>query len=172
MQKTLIVAAAALILASPALAQKPTQPAASPDGELVAKLTAEVIGGVLDAHNLRYQVGTDDAGAPLVTITTGKSVPAQEFHVLFFECQQDQCEDALLTSWYRFPEGDDDATRIDKVNIWNRDHRWTRVYVDPDNDAVMEMDVNATGGIGVENLAMQIGHYIEAMSEFEQTISQ
>lgn len=57
------------------------------------------------------------------------------------------CDDFVLQAYYIGPVID-----YEKVNAWNRDKRWVKVYIDNDGDAVLEMDVNMTGGISTTTL--------------------
>jgi hypothetical protein len=38
------------------------------------------------------------------------------------------------------------------VNAWNLNHRFSRSYLDPDGDAVIECDLDLAGGVGEENV--------------------
>ena len=40
----------------------------------------------------------------------------------------------------------------DELNEWNRDHRFSRAYRDKDDDAVLEADIDFTGGVTEANI--------------------
>lgn len=44
----------------------------------------------------------------------------------------------------------DGKVKTDRVNEWNRDHRFARAYRDEDGDAVLEADLDFAGGVTEE----------------------
>lgn len=42
---------------------------------------------------------------------------------------------------------------IERINQWNRDKRFGKAYLDNDNDAVIEMDINIEAGVARDNMA-------------------
>ncbi|KAG0730636.1 hypothetical protein G6F23_016099 [Rhizopus arrhizus] len=52
------------------------------------------------------------------------------------------------------------------INTWNQEYRWTRAYLDDKNQAVLQMDMNAEGGIGKENLQILLNTFISIAEDF------
>lgn len=44
------------------------------------------------------------------------------------------------------------TTSLETVNAWNRGHRYSRAYLDPDGDPVIELDLDLAGGVSRERL--------------------
>jgi hypothetical protein len=81
--------------------------------------------------------------------------------VLFYDCDgQGVCLSLAFVSYYPGSPG------LDAINTWNMERRWTKVYVDGDGDSILEMDVNAEGGIGRDALRVMAAHYLEHMPLF------
>lgn len=143
-----LVAAAAA--ATPAFAQ-----------QSLTKLTVEEVGAAVEAAGHTYQTSTAEDGTPIIQIeATGSK--AQQIEVAFFECDtKGACEDIMIWSWYSVP-----GLTVDKINSWNQNGRWTRAYIDADKDPRLEMDINATGGIGTEALGILVNTFFGQDEEF------
>lgn len=141
--------------------------AAPAAAETLTSLTAEQIGAVLASEGAVHEVGVDSVGDPMIQVTTGSVLPGQGMRVIFYDCSDaGACEDITLWSWFSVPDG----VNYTALNAYNRDNRWVRAYVDADGDAVLEMDINATGGIGPDALRILIRTYFRAMRSFSAAI--
>lgn len=184
MRTILLPVAGAALLACPvgASAEKPAKPATLPGTEitapagiaaapsmpaLVTKLSPELVGSVLAGRNLRFETTTDSYGDPLIHIdVVAAGLPGEQLDVVFYDCQEAGCEDVTLWSWYDTPH----VVDIDLINQWNATNRWAKAYLDEDKDAVLELDVNGTGGIGPDALDTLIGLYATQMTAFADQI--
>lgn len=52
------------------------------------------------------------------------------------------------------------------INIWNRDKRFTKAYLDADNDAILEMDVILQGGVSAENMNEVFSYWRLSLDQF------
>jgi hypothetical protein len=89
---------------------------------------------------------TQDSGAPKIA---GK-IQGQPYTIYFLGCDPKthrDCEDIDLYTGYLGVK-----PSLEKVNSWNRDTRFARVYLDSDGDASMDMDVNLVHGVSRDNL--------------------
>jgi len=59
----------------------------------------------------------------------------------------------------------------DKVNRWNADKRFGRVYLDQDGDAVIEMDLNVQHGVTRANLAESFAIWRLLLAQFTDYLS-
>ena len=71
------------------------------------------------------------------------------------------CDDFFLQAYFLKPVVD-----MDLVNAWNRDKRWIKVYYDSDQDAVLEMDVDLTGGVTGDNLDQAFSYWVLGIEQF------
>jgi hypothetical protein len=128
----------------------------------VTKLTVQNVGAAIEAAGHSYTTSTAEDGTPVIQIDTSGS-KAEQLEVAFFECDaKGGCEDAMIWSWYSLPQ----RVTADKINDWNANGRWTRAYIDSDKDPRLEMDINATGGIGTEAVAILVNTFFGQDSEF------
>jgi hypothetical protein len=131
--------------------------------QTLTKLTVEEVGAAVQAAGHSYQTSTAEDGTPIIEIDTSGS-KAQQLEVAFFECdQKGACEDIMVWSWYSVP-----GLTVDKINSWNQNGRWTRAYIDADKDPRLEMDINATGGIGKDALDILVNTFFNQDGEFSK----
>lgn len=84
------------------------------------------------------------------------------YYLGFRNCDGElSCDDFVLQAYYIGPEID-----YIKVNTWNYDKRWVKMYIDDDGDAILEMDVNLTGGISTTTLDEAFYYWSLALAEF------
>lgn len=56
---------------------------------------------------------------------------------------------------------------LEKINEWNRDHRFARAFLDDESDPVLEMDLNLdAGGVPAENFLDNFTIWLDLMSQF------
>jgi hypothetical protein len=133
--------------------------------QTITKLTVAEVGAAIEAAGHKYTTSTADDGAPIIEIDTAGS-KAQQLEVAFFECDpKGACEDIMLWSWYSVP-----GLTVDKINSWNQNGRWTRAYMDSDKDPRLEMDINATGGIGIDALNILVNTFFGQDGEFSTAL--
>jgi hypothetical protein len=58
----------------------------------------------------------------------------------------------------------------DKVNEWNVGHRFARAYRDKDGDAVLESDIDFTGGVTEANIKAWIKLFRQVMNEYAKFV--
>lgn len=89
---------------------------------------------------------------------------------LKFLCNEmtEKCEDLVFIAEYKSKK----PMPLRKINSWNQDYRWTRLYLDEDGQTVLEMDLNADGGIGARSLRILANTFMsiaEDAAEFVAT---
>lgn len=55
---------------------------------------------------------------------------------------------------------------LESINTWNRDKRFTKAYLDADNDAILEMDVILHGGVSTENISEIFSYWRLSLDQF------
>ena len=147
-----IAAFAIALCASEALAKD------LPDGGL----TIDEVASWLQNEGYKAEIQKSSDGSESIL----SSADGQDFHVDMYGCKDQRC-DSL-----EFSEGFDTKGSFSagKTNEWNRDHRWTRAYVDKESDPWLECDVDLSPGGTYESLKDQFGIWLDALSHFRKFI--
>jgi hypothetical protein len=59
-----------------------------------------------------------------------------------------------------------------RINSWNKGKRFTRAYLDDENDPVLESDLNLEGGVSAENLLRFIAIFNQSLEVFIEHIKE
>ncbi|GLV47340.1 hypothetical protein TJA_05120 [Thermus sp. LT1-2-5] len=60
-------------------------------------------------------------------------------------CQEERCGVLSLSAGFSL----DEAPSLDLVNAWNREHRFSRAYLNEEGDVWVESDLDLTGGVSL-----------------------
>jgi hypothetical protein len=146
-------------------------PAAARHGDMIEKITPDIVTAALDTVGLTYKVETDPRGFPMVMVDQ-RRLPVAQFNILFFGCNaQSECEDITLWSWYDLGHSVSDKAIFAWNNPFGKSRRWTTGYLDEQNDPALVLNINATGGIGEEALQILLNTYIEDLFDFKEAIT-
>lgn len=144
--------------------------AASDDstGNNMNRVNTSVLGDILDEEGYTYTVATDGAGDPKIEIEPGDT-GAKSIEVEYYNCtgaENQNCEDFLMKATFKPSK----AATLKVLNSFNRENRWVRVYLDDDNLPIVEMDVNADGGLGKKSLGILVGLFFSVTKDFAEEI--
>lgn len=88
------------------------------------------------------------------------------YYVSFMNCETSSaCEDVNFFAGFL-----DTRPSLDQINSWNQTKRFGRAYIDPDGDAVIEMDVSLTGGVTGANLNAHLANWRLLIIQFTRYI--
>ena len=139
---------AVLNLASPVLAQVRGDP--------------DVVAGLMTGAGMKVTHTTSAEGAPMLE----SSVDGVDFVVYFYECMP-ICASMQFSAGFDL----DEAMPMEMANLWNRDRRFGRVYLDRTGDPYIEMDIGLAGeGIGRDNFLDALDTWRVILSEFRDFI--
>jgi Putative bacterial sensory transduction regulator len=62
------------------------------------------------------------------------------------------------------------GTSLSTINEWNKEHRFTRAYLDSDNDPVLESDIDLTGGVTQENVDEFVRTFFASLVQYKKHI--
>ncbi len=62
------------------------------------------------------------------------------------------------------------GTSLSTINEWNKEHRFTRAYLDGDNDPVLESDIDLTGGVTQENVDEFVRTFFASLVQYKKHI--
>src|SRR3546814_920059 len=95
-------------------------------------------------------------------------VCSSNLRVEFNDCDiESTCSDLLLRAGF----ASEQPVPLKLLNDWNVRNRWTRAYLDTDNQAVLEMDVNAYGGIGDNGADFLVKTFLASVPQFAETLA-
>ncbi|HYG43336.1 MAG TPA: DUF945 family protein, partial [Bordetella sp.] len=137
------------------------------DSNLLGALDPDLVGEILDEAGFAYQTGVAAGGNPVIEIEPGDS-GAESLRVEFNDCDiETTCADLLLRASF----ASNQPVPLSLLNEWNTQNRWTRAYLDADNQAVLEMDVNAYGGIGDNGADFLVKTFLASVPQFAETLA-
>ena len=114
-----------------------------------------------------------EAGLSVTRLTDRKGDPMLEsriegtvFHVNFYDCHP-ACQAMQFSAGFQL----DAPMPMEMANLWNRDHRFGKVYLDRSGDPFVEMDIGLAGeGIGRDNFLDALDTWRVILSEFRDFI--
>jgi len=90
-------------------------------------------------------------------------IDGDPYVIVFQNCDSStSCDDFIFRAYFINPVVDQEL-----ANAWNRDKRWTKVYFDHEDDVVMEMDVDMTGGISLTNLEQAFSYWSFSLAQLQ-----
>lgn len=94
---------------------------------------------VLQANGYRAELTKDDGGDPLIR----SALDGSKFAIIFYGCTKNRaCQTIQFYAGFK-SEG---KVSIEAMNDWNKTNRFSRAYIDNDEDPVIEMDVDLDDG--------------------------
>lgn len=103
-------------------------------------------------------LGTDNVGDPQVTGRIGGNA----YTIFFYGCTDGRdCTNLQFSSGWISDDVD-----LAMINRWNREHRFSRAYLDDENDPIIEMDVNLEFGVSRRNFDDTFGVWSAILSSF------
>ncbi len=126
-----------------------------------AGLTEAQVVEALTRQRLPVRLGNDSFREPMLESFAGST----RFYVNFYECAQTRtCQNIQFRTGY--------ATRgrvtLAQINDWSSRWRFGRMYLDPQGDVILDMDVDARRGLGADVMDAQVLRWLEVMKEAEQ----
>ena len=112
----------------------------------------------LQNQGYKAQIVTEKDGKSHVDSATGGT----RFGVYMFDCKNNKCGSIQFSAGF----DTHGAFSAQKLNEWNRDKRWSRVYVDNVNDPWIEYDVDLTPGGTYELLNDEFAIWNSELGEF------
>lgn len=113
--------------------------AASRSDTVHTSVTGAELSGILAGMGLVAELSTDPTGDPrLVFEQDGYKVL-----VATYGCEGGTCSSVQLYAGFSVGR----KTPLEKINDWNRGHRFGRAYLDAEGDPVIEYDLDLEGGV-------------------------
>lgn len=121
------------------------------------------VANALVRHRLPIRLGNDSFREPMVESYAGST----RFYVNFYECAQSRtCQNIQFRTGY--------ATKgrvtLAQINDWSSRWRFGRMYLDPQGDVILDMDVDARRGLDAPAVDAQIERWLEVVRDAEAFI--
>lgn len=139
-----------------ALALCATVPATARAQKVHAEVSPVKMAKILESLDIEAELGGEEA-TPMFRFELGG------YRMLLFLANKNT--DAQL--YIGFLDGE---ISDKELNQWNRDHRFARAYRDKDDDAVLESDIDFTGGVTEENIKAWISLFHSLAQEYAQVV--
>ncbi len=89
-------------------------------------------------------------------------IDGNKFGVYFYGCENNRdCKDVQITAGWSGV-----SLPLDKINGWNRDKRFCKVYMDGEGDPLLEMDLNLRFGVTRANLDDTLEYWQICLRDF------
>jgi hypothetical protein len=131
-----------------------TMPAAVGAQEVVTEVSPQQMTKILTSMGLEVQEGkptADDKHPPIKFDLAGYGV------MLFL--YNDNTDAQLFVGFRR-------KVNTDRINEWNREHRFARAYRDKDGQPVLETDIDFTGGVTEANIKAWVKIFRDLTGEY------
>ncbi|WP_347266687.1 YbjN domain-containing protein [Paracoccus sp. (in: a-proteobacteria)] len=123
---------------------------------------AAVIVELMQDFGLPATLETDTEGDPMID----SRIDGTHFSVYFYQCDP-ICASVQLSAGFDLAR----PLPLERVNEWNRDRRFGKVFVDSSGDPFIEMDIGlADDGVGRKNFDDALETWRVLLSEFRDFI--
>jgi uncharacterized protein YdgA (DUF945 family) len=147
--------------------QVPSAQELADDGAVIKHLDPAVLTSLLSTAGFSYDEIRDKDGDRVLNIGTAET-GADKIDFIFIGCGNDRsCEDVLMRA--TFPQNPQIA--LNAINEWNQRNRWARAFLNEADQAVLEMDISAYGGIEHDALESMVDNFFKLLREFSKKLS-
>ena len=116
---------------------------------------------ILQSFGYRAELGTDSGGDPKISSSSGGA----SFSIFFYGCSNGQdCDAISFSSAFDLDPG----SNVALMNDWNQKKRYTKAYLDDEQDPVIDMDVFlGEGGVSIDNFRYWVDTWERAVGDFK-----
>lgn len=120
---------------------------------------------VLQSFGYRAELGKDNGGDPKIASSSGGA----SYSIFFYGCTNGKnCDSIGFSAAFDLDKG---STK-DLMNKWNQEKRYTKAYLDDENDPVIDMDLYlGDGGVTIDNFRFWIDTWERAVGDFKTQIN-
>ena len=125
-------------------------------------VTAQEVASALQSKGFKASIGTDDAGDPMVS----SALDGSTFKVLFYDCKSGRCTSFEFSAGFDLDKG----LSLAKINMWNREYRFGRAWLDDEMDPYIQYDVDVEVGATTESIDNVIARWESLVPDFKKYI--
>ena len=148
--KSTVLAATAFAVSTPAQA------------ELVSSRSPEAIAGIIRGMGMPAKIIKKPGENPYIE----SNYNTLKYLVFFMTCDEGGTNCKTVQYYLGFSDAKDAS--LEKLNAWNRDHRFARAYRDNEGDPVLEMDLDLDfNGLPRENIVESLRTWQSLMDQYQ-----
>lgn len=119
---------------------------------------------VLQSFGYRAELSKDSGGDPKISSASGGA----NFSIFFYGCRDGQnCDAISFSSAFDLDPG----SNTELMNEWNQKKRYTKAYLDDEQDPVIDMDIYlGEGGVSIDNFRTWVDTWERAVGDFKAHI--
>lgn len=134
---------------------------AAADDDLKAAFTAEDVAALISARGHANQIQRDSNGDPLIQAVN--PLIGHGYQILFYNCHGSAgCEAVQLRAWFTHKA----PISADKMNAWNSEQTFGRVFVDADGDPTIDTFIYAHSGVPMAHVNSELTYFLKVMRDF------
>ncbi len=152
--------------ATPPPAASPAPPSAAPAApaaaqDMIDATDPERIAAILKGFGIARVEANSNSGNPQID---GRA-DGKPYKLFFYGCKDNRnCKSVQFWAYW------DDETPLEALNSWNKDTRYGKVYLDDDEDVVLEYDVNLVNGVSERTFEDNADIWTSLLSSVEKKI--
>lgn len=131
--------------------------------EVILSVTPEQMGAIMQDIGYRAEILKNDQGKRRIRTRIG----GWNVTLNFYSCDdKEDCKSIGLRSFFQ----NEKKKGAQFANEWNREKRFTKVYIDKDNDVNIEFDILFRNGITKSNLRAYLDVYEDQLKDFVEAL--
>ncbi|ATQ41402.1 YbjN domain-containing protein [Caulobacter mirabilis] len=125
-------------------------------------MTAQEVVSWLHKSGYKAELTKDSQGDPKINSAAG----GVNFAIHFYDCAASRCKAIQFSAGFDLKDG----FTLEKINAWNREHRYLKGYLDKEMDPYVEYDVNVNAGRTISGLDDDFGVWTGMIDDFTKYI--
>ena len=127
--------------------------------ELVYAEDPQIIAALIEDNGFPAEITVDGVGDPMIMT----SANGYDFQIYFYDCIENaDCQALQFGAYFDMVDG----MSLTRAQDFNKERRWVKVYLNDENDPIVEMDYNLRGGVTAENFNDTLEWWRITMGEF------
>jgi hypothetical protein len=121
-------------------------------------ISEDEVAQALTAQGMAVRLGRDNFREPLIEGTAG----TVRFFVYFYDCSPERrCSNIQFRAGFE-THG---TLTLARINDWSTRWRFGRLYLDPQGDAILDMDVDVARGLTPDQLRAQVTRWRQTLDD-------
>ena len=125
--------------------------------QVVTSLTLEEMEAILKEAGYRYEQVKKDAEVFFLLRMGGLKAG-----LFLMDCKEGRCGSLQLFAGFNMEK----PPTLERINAWNREHRFSRAYLDADGDPALEADLDLSGGVAEGAIRAFLDLFEESLRAF------
>ena len=127
--------------------------------ELVFAEDPQIIAALVEDNGFPAEITVDNVGDPMIL----SAAHGYDFQILFYDCIDNiDCQALQFSASFDMVNG----MSLTRAHDFNKERRWAKIYLNDENDPIVEMDYNLRGGVSADNFNDTLDWWQLMMGEF------